>query len=63
MKEEQKKDISLAWHTAVFNNQKKIKPLDKYLNKFNTNKSKMRKEEQLESIKKAKELDKKRGDI
>lgn len=54
----QKQEISLAWHTAVFNNQKKIKPLKTYLEKIQPNKKNvMSKESQLEAIKKAKELD------
>lgn len=56
----QKQEISLAWHTAVFNNQKKIKPLKTYLEKIQPRKNNtMSKERQLEAIKKAKELDKK----
>lgn len=56
----QKQEISLAWHTAVFNNQKKIKPLKTYLEKIQPSKKNvMSKENQLEAIKKAKELDRK----
>lgn len=56
----QKQEISLAWHTAVFNNQKKIKPLKTYLEKIQPSKKNvMSKESQLEAIKKAKELDRK----
>lgn len=56
----QKQEISLAWHTAVFNNQKKIKPLKTYLEKIQPSKKNvMSKESQLEAIKRAKELDRK----
>lgn len=56
----QKEEISLAWHTAVFNNQKKIKPLKTYLEKIQLNKKNtMSKQSQLEAIRKAKELDRK----
>lgn len=63
--EQQKRDISLAWHTAVISNQKKIKPLNTYLDKINkeTNKKVLSKQEQLDAIKRAKEIDKKRGGI
>lgn len=64
MKEQQKRDISIAWHMAVFNNQKKIKPLQKYLDKIDKENNKgLSKQEQLEAIRKAKEIDRKRGDI
>ena len=65
MREQQKRDISIAWHTAVINNQKKIKPLNSYLEKIDkeNNKKTLSKKEQLEAIKRAKEIDKKRGDI
>lgn len=64
MKEQQKRDMSIAWHTAVFNNQKKIKPLEKYLDKIDkANNKGLSKREQLKAIERAKEIDRKRGDV
>lgn len=62
VREQQKRDISIAWHTAVINNQKKIKPLNSYLEKIDkeSKKKALNKQEQIEAIKKAKEIDKKR---
>lgn len=62
IKEQQKRDISLAWHMARFNNQKKIKPLQKYLDEIDkANNKGLSKQQQLEAIQKAKEIDKKGG--
>lgn len=62
MREQQKQNIVLAWHTAVFNNQKKIKPLKQYLDNIDKNdkkkyKTNFSKEKQLEQIEKIKNID------
>lgn len=53
-KTEMKSEISQAWHTAVFNNQKKIEPLDFYLSKL----ERRDKSNDLEEIEKIKAIDK-----
>ena len=62
MGEKQKQNIALAWHTATFNNHKKIKPLKQYLDGIDKNdrkktKTNISKERQLEQIKKIKGID------
>lgn len=55
VKNKQKDEITQAWYTAVFNNQKKIPPLEDVLKDFEKQNKTKNKNEHLEKIKRIKE--------
>lgn len=55
VKNKQKDEITQAWYTAVFNNQKKIPPLEEVLKELEKQNKTKNKKEHLEKIKRIKE--------